>query len=179
MARPGCGTRRLICALLATGLASALMPTPARAQSPEKKARLPQGLPSLPSVEERMASHELSGIALHGFDPVSFHLPGKPLGGLPEHEATHAGVVWRFATAANREAFLAAPETYMPAFEGHDAEGIARGRLVDTDPAFPALIGGRLHLFKSEENRGRYLSDPELARKAAAHWPELRRQLGR
>jgi YHS domain-containing protein len=177
-ARPACGRRALIAGFAATALAGTLTPRAACAQSAEKKARLPQGLPALPSVDDQISVHELAGVALQGFDPVGYHAQGRALAGQLAHEATLNGVVWRFASAANREAFLADPEVYLPMFDGHDAEGIARDRLVSADPTVFAIIDGRLHLFKSEENRARFLGDAALARMAHKHWPHLRHQAG-
>jgi YHS domain-containing protein len=178
MARPACGRRGLLIGFAATALAGSLTPTALVAQSAEKKARLPQGLPPLPSVDDQISVHELAGVALRGFDPVGYHAEGRALAGSAAHEATRDGVVWRFASAANRETFLADPDIYLPAFDGHDAEGIARDRLVSADPTVFAVLDGRLHLFRSPENRERYLGDATLARQAREHWPHLRHQAG-
>jgi hypothetical protein len=39
----------------------------------------------------------------------------------------HGGVTYRFASAANRAAFLAEPGTYLPQYGGYCAYGMARG----------------------------------------------------
>jgi YHS domain-containing protein len=177
-ARPACGRRGLLIGFAATALAGTLTSQGARAQSAAKKARLPQGLPALPSIDDQISVHELAGVALRGFDPVGYHAEGRAMAGSSAHEATRDGVVWRFASAANRETFLADPDIYLPAFDGHDAEGVARDRLVSADPTVFAILDGRLHLFRSSENRERFLGDTTLARQAREHWPHLRHQAG-
>ncbi|WP_375463205.1 YHS domain-containing (seleno)protein [uncultured Methylobacterium sp.] len=114
-------------------------------------------------------------LALSGFDPVSCFLPDGPRAGLPRFELAHRGRTWRFASAANRAAFVREPETYAPRLGGHDAAGILDGRLVDADPLVFAVIAGRLYLFRDAGRRARFLADAALVDRAEALWPGLRR----
>lgn len=111
-------------------------------------------------------------LALRGFDAVSYFLPGGPTSGRAAFELSWRGRVWRFASAANREAFRRDPETYAPRLGGYDPVGMVEGRLVDADPLVFALIGERLYLFRDPERRA--LAGPDLARRAEARWPDLR-----
>ncbi|ODT56272.1 MAG: hypothetical protein ABS59_01695 [Methylobacterium sp. SCN 67-24] len=145
----------------------------------ETRAALPAGLPDLPGLGETMMRDTRSPIALAGFDPVTYHLEGGPLPGLPEHELTYGGAVWRFASAANRDAFLDSPVLYEPRFAGFDASAVAEGFVADADPRRYALIGSELFFFTTEENRRRFLAEAGLRDKARRNWPMVSRQIAR
>lgn len=115
----------------------------------------------------------IAPIALSGYDPVSYFLPGGPQPGSARFEADWDGRVWRFALEANRAAFRRDPGIYAPRLGGFDAAAILERRLVDADPTVFALIDGRLYLFRDTARRSRFVADPGLARKAEEIWPKL------
>ncbi|KQP33604.1 hypothetical protein ASF49_06855 [Methylobacterium sp. Leaf104] len=120
-------------------------------------------------------------IALAGFDVVSYFLDG-PEPGRPAYEVSWAGRTWRFARAANREAFRAAPAAYAPRLGGFDPVGVLAGRLVDTDPLVYARLPGpdgteRLYLFRNDAHRLRVIAEPRLGAEAEARWPSLHDQI--
>ncbi|MFH6782510.1 MULTISPECIES: hypothetical protein [Methylobacterium] len=119
------------------------------------------------------AADPLTGLALRGFDPVSYRLGPEPLPGSPEHEFTWSGLVWRFTGPANRAAFARDPETYAPRLGGCDPEGVAAGRPVEADPLVAALREDRLYLFRDPGRRARATST--LLDAAEDRWPALRR----
>lgn len=141
---------------------------------------------ALPATAARATSlpARLPGpIALGGFDPVSYFL-GAPEAGYAVFEAAWAGRTWRFARAANRQAFQSDPVRYAPRLGGFDPIGILAGRLVDTDPSiFACLPDGeglaRLYLLRNVEHRARLLAEPALADQAERRWPDLRDQIER
>ncbi len=114
-----------------------------------------------------------SGLALFGFDPVSYHLDQKATPGSPEHELALDGVIWRFASEANKTAFAEAPGIYLPLFGGHDATNVAEGRMTWGDPEVFALVGGRLVLFRDVTSRDRYAAEAALRAQALRRWPEV------
>jgi hypothetical protein len=136
-------------------------------------------LPTLPSTGEQVVIHDQAGIALFGFDPVAYFAEGRAVGGQARHELLHEGLVWRFASAANRAAFERAPQIYLPAFGGYDPTGIAAGRAVDSRPEHFAIINDRLHLFRTREARQRGAVEPDLLAIADQRWPEVQRLLAR
>lgn len=147
--------------------ASALVPT------------LPSGLPELPSLGEVMQRDLHTGLAINGFDPVSYRLGAKPAAGRAEYELIHDRFVWRFASRANLEAFRDAPEIYSPAFGGFDPTGVAKGVAVDSDPSQFAVIGSRLFLFRSSDNRQRFLQNAGLLAQAESRWHTVLRFVAR
>lgn len=140
---------------------------------PSLASALPPGLPDLPDIGETMLRDRQSGLALSGFDPVAYFLGDAAVPGLPEYEVTHGGAVWRFASSANRDAFIEAPEIYTPLFGGFDASGVAEGLAVDADPRRFVVIGARLYLFRSDENRRRFLAETALRARARERWPAV------
>ena len=140
---------------------------------------LPDGLPELPALGEAMRRDLRTGLALNGFNPVAYQLEGRPRAGQPEHELIQGGNVWRFASAANLAAFRDAPAIYAPAFAGFVPVGVANGVAVESDPGRFAVIGSRLFLFGSEENRLRFLQDRSLLGAAEARWSAVQRMVAR
>ncbi len=131
-------------------------------------------LPPVVGVTERFAADSLSGVAIEGFDPVSYFVGDGPKPGLPEHELVWSGVAWRFANAANREAFRRDPETYAPRFGGYDAGAVARGLTVRANPWLSVVRADGLYLFRSDHDRARFVADPSIAVKAVERWAGLK-----
>lgn len=130
------------------------------------------------SLVTAVVNDPLTGVAVDGYDPVSFFTDAEPLRGRPDFEFQWSGVPWYFASAANRDVFMRAPEIYAPQFGGHDAMALSRGYLSDGDPRLHAIVGQRLFLFYSPGNREAFLLAPGPAyREAQARWPAIRAQL--
>lgn len=127
-------------------------------------------LPPVLGVTEKQASHTLSGLALDGFDPVSYFLGEAPAGGRADHQMLWGGVAWRFASAANLAAFRSDPYVYAPRLGGHAADGMLRGQLADAEPAIFIVRSSGLYLFRDQASRLRFLSDETLFDKAEAAW---------
>lgn len=142
-------------------------------------AGLPSGLPELPLLSEATPHDVQSGLALRGYDPVAYRLEGRAVAGNRAYEIVHQGTVWRFLSAANRAAFQDAPEIYAPAFSGYDASAVAQGHAVDIDPREFAIVGSRLFLFRTAENRKRFLADPDLQHRADGQWSSVAQSLSR
>ncbi|KAA2236825.1 YHS domain-containing (seleno)protein [Salinarimonas soli] len=155
----------------ATGLAVAL----GLALAP-LEARPLRAAPAVGLADEQ-AADALTGLALGGFDPVSFFLGAAPRPGRGDLDLLWGGAAWRFSGEANRAAFLRDPWVYAPRLGGHDAEAAARGILADADPLLFVVREGRLYLFRTPDGRARFLADPALASAAEARWRELRREL--
>jgi YHS domain-containing protein len=116
-----------------------------------------------------------SGLALKGYDPVAYFTEKKPVQGKSEFTARHEGATYRFATAANRDAFVAAPEKYAPQYGGYCAYGMASGYKAPIEPDAWTVVDGKLYLNYNQSVRSRWSSDiPGYLRKADANWPVVR-----
>jgi hypothetical protein len=118
--------------------------------------------------------NEKDGVAIQGYDPVSYFTEAKPVKGAPQFEQSWNGTTWRFASAANRDVFAAAPEKYAPKYGGFCAFGVAQGYKVDIDPAAWSVVDGQLYLNYSTSVRRDWLKDTNgYIAKAEANWPGL------
>lgn len=130
------------------------------------------------SVASTVLADPLTGIAIGGFDPVSYFTESTPLAGLAEHEFFWMGAPWHFANAANLEVFRRHPELYAPQYGGHGAMSMARGFVADADPRIYTVFKQRLFLFYSAANREAFLLAPDAAaRRGLAHWQVLSKTL--
>jgi YHS domain-containing protein len=64
-----------------------------------------------------------NGVALEGYDAVSFFNKAEPIQGKKELSYTYKGVEWRFAEKENLSTFKATPEAYIPKYGGYCAYG--------------------------------------------------------
>lgn len=149
------------------------------AEASAASGRLPAGLPDLPVLNDGVLHDVRSGLALRGYDPIAYRLEGHAVAGDRAYEIVHDGAVWRFVSAANRDAFRDAPEIYAPAFSGYDAAAVADGRAVEIDPREFAIVGSRLFLFRTAENRQRFLADAQLRNRADGRWSSVAQSLVR
>lgn len=138
----------------------------------DKGARRLNLLPPIVGTTVSLQTHALSGVALDGFDPVSYFLDEEPRPGLTELETLWAGAAWRFASRANQVAFLSNPEAYAPRLGGYDAFAMTRGKAVEASPRIAVVIDRRLYLFSSPNQRDRFLAEEDAAALAERLWPQ-------
>lgn len=137
---------------------------------------VPQALAA--SIVTTVVTDPLSGVAIEGYDPVSYFSEQAPLVGRPDYTFDWGGVPWYFANAANRDIFSRSPEVYAPQFGGHCAMSLARGFLSDGKAGIYVVTGKRLYLFYSLANRDAFmLARTETVARAGSRWPDLSRQL--
>jgi len=119
--------------------------------------------------------HAEAGLALAGHDPVAYFTDARPTPGRAELGALHDGITYRFATAANRAAFIAAPEKYLPQYGGYCAFGLARGYKAVIDPAAFTIAEGKLYLNYNAaiQAQWRRQQATDIAR-ADANWPGVK-----
>jgi hypothetical protein len=161
---------RRLCALILAGAAGLAL----HAMIITAKAANLSSLPPVLGVTELFAVDELSGVALYGFDPVSYFLGEGPKAGLAEHEVIWSGVAWRFASRANREAFLRDPEAYAPRFGGYDATAVAKGLTVRANPWLSVVRPDGLYLFRNDHGRARFVADESIVERAQERWSNLK-----
>ena len=101
-----------------------------------------------PSAKNEYHRCAPDGVAIGGFDLVSYHAAAGPLPGAAQHSVNYQGYDYRFATADNLEAFLARPEQYLPRYQGWCATTLAMGRLACPDPLNFKIEDGSLLLFE-------------------------------
>ena len=85
------------------------------------------GVPLDEHVDPAMCNPD--GVAIGGYDVVSYRQDGGPVHGDAEITAEHDGGTWRFASNANRDTFLEDPARFVPAYSGFCAVTLALGRV--------------------------------------------------
>ncbi len=117
-----------------------------------------------------------SGLALGGFDPLSYFVERRPLSGRGQFEYGFAGATWRFRNEGNRAAFARNPHLYMPRFGGYDPVGIARGVAVAGNPAVWIIADGHLYLFHDRAALDAFFDNAEpITATAERRWPQVLR----
>jgi hypothetical protein len=116
-----------------------------------------------------------AGLAIRGYDPVAYFREGKAVPGRAEFTAVHDAATYRFASAANRDAFAAAPARYLPAYGGYCAWAAAQGYKADADPQAFTVVGDRLFLNYNRDVHRTWERDVAgNVAKADANWPRIR-----
>lgn len=119
------------------------------------------------------------GVAIEGFDAMSYRTAGKPLEGADTFETEWRGATWRFASAADRDRFAATPTAFAPAYGGHCANAMSMGKLVKADPEIWRIIGDRLFVYYAERGRKAWQGNEETKMSAAdANWRKMFPNLG-
>ena len=120
----------------------------------------------------------LTGIAIDGYDPVSYFTDAEPQQGRPDFEYDWAGVPWYFESAANRDVFARNPSVYAPQFGGHCLMSLSRGYVSDGKPRLYVIDGMKLYFFYSTANRDAFLlSKAQAVADATKNWPTLSKGL--
>jgi len=126
------------------------------------------------ALVQTVVTDPLSGVAIEGFDPVSYFTEPSPVPGLPDYEYVWQGVPWYFATAANRDVFIRNPDIYAPQFGGHCVMSLSRGFLSDGKPRLFLIEGMKLYMFYSVANREAFLAGEEVVVETAnGNWKKL------
>ncbi|MEO0637462.1 MAG: YHS domain-containing (seleno)protein [Pseudomonadota bacterium] len=116
----------------------------------------------------------VAGTGAGGFDVVAYFTEGQPVEGSTDHIAEHDGAQWRFASAANKELFMADPTRYAPQYGGHCAYAAAKGYVAKGVPEAWTVHDDKLYLNFSLSVRDLWLQDvPGNIEKGDANWPGL------
>lgn len=117
------------------------------------------------------------GKALNGYDVVAFFKVSKPVMGADSLSYTYKGVKWLFSSDANRTAFRANPEHFMPQYGGYCAFGAAQGHKAPTKPEAWAIVNDKLYFNYNLKVKDAWTKDQQaLIEKADKNWPDLENQ---
>lgn len=118
-----------------------------------------------------------SGVGAKGYDVVAYFTDQQAVRGDSRYEHTHDGVTYRFASAAHRDAFVKAPERYLPQFGGFCAWAVSRNYTADVDPTAWRIVDGKLYLNYNASVQAKWAEDvPGNIARGQANWPALSRK---
>ena len=80
-----------------------------------------------------------SGLAVQGYDVVTYFTDGKPVKGNPQFASSHGGGTFHFASAEHKAAFDKEPAKYAPQFGGYCAWAVSKNSLAKADGNWPGL----------------------------------------
>ena len=138
-------------------------------------ALLPAFLMSAPAFagKAEVFTGLVEGVGAGGYDSVSY-FTGTPVEGSKEFSTKWKGAEWRFASAANRDAFTAAPEKYAPQYGGYCAYAVSKGATAPGDPAVYTVHEGKLYMNFSPAVQVTWKQDvPGNITKADGNWPRV------
>ncbi len=119
-----------------------------------------------------------TGIAIDGADAVAYFTQGVAVEGSGKFTHQWQGAKWRFASAANRDAFAASPEKYAPQFGGFCAWAVSQGYTATIERDAWKIVGGKLYLNYSKGVQKQWAEDvPGNIKKADTNWPRIKADL--
>lgn len=98
---------------------------------------------------KRIAQYNLENkVAILGYDPVAYFNVGKAVKGKKEIAANYQGVIYKFSSNENKDAFVKYPSKYEPQYGGWCAYAMgSAGEKVEINPETFKIIDGKLYLF--------------------------------
>ena len=131
-------------------------------------------LASSASAVEPVNKTFFGGVAIDGYDPVAYFEQGEPVEGSRSHTHEWQGATWRFASAENRDLFVADPEKYAPQYGGYCAWAVSQGKTAGIDPDAWKIVDGKLYLNYNSKIQKRWEGDvPGNIAAADRNWPTL------
>ncbi len=114
------------------------------------------------------------GLAIGGYDSVAYFREGRARAGSARYPHLWNGVVWFFATPANRDAFAAEPERFAPRYGGFSAHGVSSGAFYAVDPHAFLIADAKLYLHANHYVKRLWAADltANIAR-ADARWRRM------
>lgn len=115
------------------------------------------------------------GIAIDGYDPVSYFTEGKAIQGTAALSLEWNEAVWHFSTEENRALFKANPEQYAPQYGGYCAYGMGNGYKAKVDPKDAWTVAdGKLYLNYNPKVKTTWQQDQQgWISKADEHWKKF------
>jgi YHS domain-containing protein len=114
------------------------------------------------------------GVALEGYDPVSYFTDGKPLQGDPKVEGTYNGALYHFVSQEHRATFEDNPTKYAPAYGGYCGYAASLGKVRPANPLIWSIVDGRLIVQHTQGAADLWAKDVAGNKaKADKYWPHL------
>ncbi len=116
------------------------------ADSPPEMIKSESGIALSDTVDLHMCSQD--GVAIGGYDLVSYRQVGGPVAGSAANAVTHEGSTYLFVSKLNKELFVKDPQRYLPAYSGFCAITLALGRVTCPEYTNFKIENDKLLLFE-------------------------------
>jgi len=108
--------------------------------------------PAHASHPEGVLSIDYDGVAIKGYDPVAYFTAGKAIKGSEEFAYEWLGTKWLFASAENRQRFVADPMSFAPQYGGYcSAVHLVAPGKADINPTAWRIVDKQLYIFYAEK----------------------------
>lgn len=116
-----------------------------------------------------------AGIAIEGFDAVSYHTIKKAVRGDAQYSYSWNDGTWLFSSQENLNLFSKNPKKYAPEYGGYCAYAAAQGALAPVDPTVWTIHNNKLYLNFSRGVGNRWNEDKKnYIKNADTHWKTLK-----
>ena len=123
-------------------------------------------------TQTAQAGNQLA-VALSGYDTVSYH-NGTPAQGEARFNHFHNGAIWFFATAENRDTFMADPAKYAPAYDGYCSWAASQGYKAPGEPTVWQVVDGTLYVQVHPRAQTLWQEDiPTYIKQGDENWPRI------
>lgn len=125
-------------------------------------------------VEHFFINIDEGGLAVMGYDVVSYHLDKTATKGEEKFTEWFHGAKYHFATREHQELFRANPKAYLPQYGGFCAYAMSIGKVRPINPEIFSIENGRLMLQHTQEAYVLFYKDVNgNILKADAKWPRV------
>ena len=134
---------------------------------------------ALSAINAQAVNVSENGVALEGYDVVSYHVSNSAVKGSSEFATEWNGAQWHFASAENLALFNEDPELYAPQYGGYCAYAAANNAIAPIDPRAFSVVDEKLYLNYSLGVQRRWSRNKEENILVAdSFWPQLKASLG-
>ena len=135
-------------------------------------------LSALPAAGQEYKVFAPGGIALSGYDAVSYFTEDHPVQGSAGNALRWRGATWYFSSPDTLETFEMDPTAYAPQFGGYCVYSLAEGNAVSGAPGAFVIYHGKLYMMHDANRVADAKSHLQaLVAEAESHWPEIISQI--
>lgn len=103
-----------------------------------------------PVPDPSLFSTNAEGIAIDGYDPVSYFDDNEAVKGEAAHTCEYGNATWYFSSAENRDRFLADPERFAPQYGGYCAHSISNNKIVQASSKSFVIRDNKLYFYVND-----------------------------
>lgn len=113
-------------------------------------------------------------LAINGYDVVAYFNQSDAIEGTSDFSTEIDGKQYHFASAANRDIFIADPDKFKPQYNGHCAYAASLGAVASIDPTAWTVVDDKLYLNYSRATRDTWREMTQANITAAdGYWPTI------